>query len=150
MNIKTNHGAIMEKNKTINPFESEYCWDNREKALIFYHSEEFKKIFTDIIYEHFAFSVTSLEDLDSFFDEFHFSQYYVIYLDIDHVFNKLDEILTRIKRKYSRSKWSKIHFITSSIENILQIKKHDLPKNIIPLFQNGKEIEYIGGKKYAC
>ncbi len=137
-----------EKNKTIKQFKSEYSWDNREKALIFYHSKDFKKKFTDIVYKRFAFPVSSIEDLDSFFVEFNFSKYYVIYLEIDPIFNKLDHLLTNIRSEYSKNKRSKIYFVTSSIENSIQLNKFNLPKNITPLLQKGEDIVYPGGKKY--
>lgn len=138
----------MEKNKTIKQFKVDSSWDNREKALIFYHSEEFKKKFTHIIYKRFRFPVSSMEDLDSFFVEFHFSKYYVIYLDVDPIFNTLDQVLANIRHEYSKNKGSKIYFVTSSLENSIKLKKFNLPKNITPLLQNGEEIVYPGGKKY--
>ncbi len=138
----------MEKNKTIKQFETDDSWDNREKALIFYHSEAFKKKFTDIVYKRFAFPVFSMGDLDSFFVEFHFSKYYVIYLDIDPIFNKLNEILKEIYDEHSKNKKTKIYLVTSNIENSYKLKKLDLSKNIIPLL-NGEEIIYLsGGRKY--
>lgn len=136
----------MEKNKTIKQLKSDYSWDNRKKALIFYRSKEFKKKFTDTVYQRFAFSVSSMEDLDSFFVELHFSKYYVIYLDIDPVFYKLDEILTSIGE--GKNKRTKIYLVSSNIENSYKIKKRDFPKNIFRLL-DGEDILYLSGdRKY--
>lgn len=136
----------MEKNKTIKQLKSDYSWGNREKALIFYHSEAFKKKFTDIVYERFAFPVSSMGDLDSFFVDLHFSKYHVIYLDIDPIFYKLNEILTDIGE--SKNKRAKIYLVSSNIENFYELKKRDFPQNIFRLLDGEEIIYFPGGKKY--
>lgn len=136
----------MKKNTAIKQFESEYSWDNREKVLVFSRSEEFRKKFTTIANKWFASSVYSLQNLDSFITELYFSKYDVIYLDIDPIFYKWDEILTDIKG--SKNKRTKIYLVTSNIENSHKLKKFNFPKNIFPLL-DGEEIKYLpGGKKY--
>ena len=136
----------MEKNKTLKQFKSDNAWDNREKILVFSYSEAFIKKFTDIAYQRFVFSVYSLQNLDSFLIQLYFSKYYVIYLDIDPVFYKLDEILTSIGE--GKNKRTKIYLVTANIENSYKLKKRDFPKNIFPLL-DGEDILYLpGNRKY--
>lgn len=135
----------MEKNKTIKQFKVDSAWDNHEKALVFSYRTEFIKKFIIIAEDNFKFFVKSQLSLDSFITELHFSKYHVIYLDIDLIFYKLDEILTDIKD--SKNKKTKIYLVTSNIENFYMLKKRDFPKNIFPLLDGG-EIVYPGGKKY--
>ena len=136
----------MEKNKTIKPFKVDSSWDNREKALIFSYRTEFIKKFITIAEDNFKFFVKSQQSLDSFITELHFSTYHVIYLDIDPIFYKLDEILTDINE--SKNKRTKIYLVTSTIENSYTQKKRDFPKNIF-LLLNGEEIIYLSeDRKY--
>ena len=101
----------MEKNKTIKQFKVDSSWDNREKALVFSYRTEFIKKFITIAEDNFKFFVKPQQSLDSFITELHFSKYHVIYLDIDPIFYKLDEILTDIKE--SKNKKTKIYLVTS-------------------------------------
>ncbi|HEY2566536.1 MAG TPA: hypothetical protein VGH95_02345 [Candidatus Aquirickettsiella sp.] len=136
----------MEKNKTIKQFKVDSSWDNREKALVFSYHTEFIKKFITIAEDNFKFFVKPQQSLDSFITELHFSKYHVIYLDIDPIFYKLDEILTDIKE--SKNKRTKIYLVTSSIENSYTLKKRDFPKNIFPLL-DGEEIFYLSeDRKY--
>ena len=130
----------------IKKFKVDSSWDNREKALVFSYHIEFIKRFTTIAQENFNFFVKSQQNLDSFITELYFSKYQVIYLDIDLIFHKLEELLTDIKE--SKNKRTKIYFVTSNIENSYKLFKLNLLKNIFPLL-DGEEIIYLlEGKKY--
>lgn len=136
----------MEKNKTIKQFKVDYSWDNREKVLVFSYRTEFIKKFISIAEDNFKFFVKPQQSLDSFTTELYFSKYHVIYLDVDPIFCKLDEILTDIKD--SKNKKTKIYLVTSNIENSYTLKKRDFPKNIFPLL-DGEEILYLSeDRKY--
>ena len=136
----------MKKNKTIKQFKVDSSWDNREKALVFSYRTEFIKKLIAIAEHNFKFFVKPHQSLDSFITELHFSKYHVIYLDVDPIFYKLDEILTDIKE--SKNKKTKIYLVTSTIENSYMLKKRDFPKNIF-LLLNGEEIIYLSeDRKY--
>lgn len=136
----------MEKYKTITQFKVDSSWDNREKSLIFSYRAEFIKKFITIAENNFKFFVKSQQSLDSFITELHFSKYHVIYLDIDPIFYKLDEILTNIGE--SRNKKTKIYFVTSAIENFYKLKKRNFRKSIFLLF-DGENIMFLPrGRKY--
>lgn len=138
----------MEKNKTIKQFKVNSSWNNREKALVFSPSEEFRKKLTDIVHKRFSFPVSSLQDLDSFITELYFSKYHAIYLDIDFIFCRLSEVLAHIRNKDSKNKEALIHLVTSNKENYCQLKRFSHPKNILLLLE-GKEIKYLQvGKQY--
>lgn len=136
----------MKKNKILKQYKSDSLWSMQEKVLLFSQSEEFRKKFTHVANERFASLVYSIKNFDLFFIELHFTKYHVIYLDIDSIFHKLDEILTDIRN--SKNKRTKIYLVTSNIENSYALKKREFPKNIF-LLLNGKEIIYLSGdRKY--
>lgn len=135
----------MKKNKTIKQFKVDSSWDNREKALVFSYRTEFIKKFITIAEDNFKFFVKPQQSLDSFITELHFSKYHVIYLDVDPIFYKLDEIFTDIKE--SKNKKTKLYLVSSNIENSYALKKRDFPKNIFLLY--GEEIIYLSeDRKY--
>lgn len=138
----------MEKNKTIKQFKVDSSWDNREKALIFYHSEEFKKRFSDLIYKRFRFPIYFLQDIDLLIEELNLIQYSVIFLDVNSIIDKLSEILSHVRSKKSRNRATLIYLITSDVEIASELKEIKTHKKIIHLFK-GKDIVYLpGGKKY--
>ena len=123
---------------------SDSLWSMQENVLMFSFNEEFIKKFTDIANKQFAFSVYPLKNLDSFLIQLYFEKFQIIYLDIDSVFHKLNEILTEIKE--GKNKSTETYFAASKL-NSSKFEKLDLPKNIILRILDGEEILDSEGSK---
>lgn len=135
----------MEKNKKKS--KSDPLW---AKVIIFYQNNEFYKKFTQIGNELFASSIYSIrnsgDQLDFFLLQIYSSLYPLIYIEIDHVFHKLDEIYQCIKS--SKNKNSKTYPVTTNSKNFNYLKENVLTKKSMPLLWNGEQILDVKKDKY--
>ena len=131
----------MEKNKNIKKYKL-----SREN-LIFYQSYEFYKKFTENNNELVFYSNNGF---NFFFKEFLYQidliTYSSIYIEIDPIFYKLDEILKRIKK--TTSKKANICLVTTHIPNFHKRESCVSLKNVVPLVWTEENIIDIEGNNY--